>query len=114
MITVDFKENIENVSLENSQKSGIFNSTGKVKQMADSNFPTLKAGETKLVDFMLYRKKIGEDENHFYSEVYHDFIVHFFPDQSDTKPTPQELTEAVKVLTSSVETRDFIKQLKKL
>lgn len=111
LLDLDFKGRLENLSPENATNANISNTGGKVKQMLDSNFPTLKAGSIELIDFLFYRKKIGVDEQVFYKEVYKNFKSHFFSNNKQ-EPNPQELTDAIKSLNSATNIKEFYKEAK--
>lgn len=108
----DFRNYLENLSPENAANENISNTGSKVKYMQDCNFPTLKFGDIKLMDFLFYRKKIGEDEQAFYEAVYKKFKSHFFSNNKQ-ELTQQDLTNAIKSIKSAKEIKEFYKEAKK-
>lgn len=111
-LTLDFGKNLSNLLSEDINLLKVTNSE-KTKKITDENKPTLKLGIIPIMEFLFYRKQIGNYEQEFYDEVYKLFIEKFESKFKDTKkPTIAELTDVIKTIRTATEIKKIFKTVK--
>lgn len=109
-LTLDFGKDLSTLESEDIDELKATN-IEKVKKTTDANRPTLKIGVIPIMEFLFYKKQIGNDEKEFYDAVYKLFIEKFESKFGDPEnPTIGEITDIIKTIKTATEIKKiFIK-----
>jgi hypothetical protein len=113
----DFNQPADDLSLENEMLFKYARNSGvKVKEVKDSvkaNIHFASMTYIRLMEFLFYRKAIGDDEAKFYKEVYRLFCDRFGIDTKNEKDLMKRLVDAVKTIKGATTIKNLFKQAKK-
>ncbi len=83
------------------------------KTIKDSSKGTVTMGGISIMEFLFYRKDVGEDDKAFFKKVYDLFVAkHSSEFKNPKKPATQELVDAVKSVSSAREIKDIFREAK--
>ncbi len=111
-LTLDFGKDLSTLESRDIDELKTTN-IEKIKKTSDANRPTLKIGFLPIMEFLFYRKQIGNDEKEFYDEVYKLFIQKFIRRFKDSEnPTIAEITDVIKTIRTATEIKKIFKKVK--